>query len=166
MKLGGRLTVAQTAGLAIAGAMLAYLCLWILFIFYIDRWSLLWMLPAAAGIGIMFAGQSAVKDGVRLERWSEDYIGRLRGKLEKSRWTVIAAVLVGAAFVCTIPSFLGIGTAGTHHRPDMAGFLYFWMSPMLVLTQLRLAVKQPETHINPFELRNAGPLISEHWGER
>jgi hypothetical protein len=168
MKLGWRLTVAQMAGLAILGAMLAYFFLWVMFLFYADRWSLCWLVPAAAGVWMMVAAQSAVKDGVLLEQWCQRSIGELRTELEKTRWTITAGVLAGLAAAGAVSSLFVISGLGHQHPPAMGAFMYFWASPLLVLLQLRNAVRQPDTNITSitfFAQREVRPLISEHWGE-
>ena len=165
MKLSSRITLAQMTSVTLGASLVVYISLWLIFFFCTHGSSLLWLLPPTAAGAVMLFALSKAKEGIRTERWSQSSIDAVRVQLDNPIWWTITGVLTVLAFAGSISSLIFIGSKGPHHPPSMGGFLYFWLSPLLMLSQLRGALRPPAPKHELIWKNDLKPIVSDHWGE-
>jgi hypothetical protein len=178
MKLERRLTAVQLAAMAIAGSLLLYADVWQVMLPYhqhighvhgfgsfvwASRWDIVrFVLPLVVGMWMMYGASAAFRRGVDHEIWSDLSLMKLRTRIDRSIWTLVAytMALISLGYIVfrLIPSQGGASGLG--------GFAYFSVSPLTGLMLLRQAMRpkcDSTLRVWPGDVK---PLVSEHWGER
>jgi hypothetical protein len=122
---------------------------------------LAYLLPCFAliGLGVMvgYKAATAIGDGVRLERWSQDELRTPRRILEHPVRRTIEWISIALA--------VGVLLVGKGFHNQGLGFMYF---PILYFTfwtsGIRRSLKEPGNSKFPESRVLNAPLQSQHWG--
>ena len=118
---------------------------------------LLSLASMVAGLVIAWRAESRLKDGLRLERWSEREVEELRKKANLPIWSWVYWGLVIVYFAALV--------LAPRHSP----FIFFGY-PMLILVQmivrLRVALRPATPPTSRLAWSDLKPIHSDHWGGR
>lgn len=97
-----------------------------------------------------------LREGIRLERWSEEDLDALRTKVDRPVWTFVGWSLFVLMVLLIVLLPLGSGFSSV--------WLFVWM-PISLISNLQSALRKP---ISPerktIDWSTAKPLQSDHWG--
>jgi len=178
MRLERRLTAEQLAAMAVAGSLLLYANVWQAMLPYHQHvryvhgfgnllWAARWeitrfVLPLVAGMWMMYGALAAFRRGLEGEIWNDPSLMKLRAQTNRSVWTVIASTMVLILLGCIV--FFSL--IPSHGASGVGGFAYFFLSPLICLTQLRQAMRPKRDGALRVWQGDVKPLVSEHWGKR